>query len=291
MRRASLSLAKMLTIMIRKLFLLSSFCSLLFAADAQQLRVPASSPTQTVQQDFGISSVQLIYSRPGMRGRKIFGDLVPYGKVWRTGANAATRIKFNDDVNFGGQPLKAGEYALYTIPREDEWDIVINKGSANWGTDYKQEDDILRIKAKPVKLADAVETFTMQIENIKPTSSELKIMWEKTAVAVPIAVDIDKKIMAQIEALMNKDNRPYFAAAMYYLDSGKDLKQAVAWFDKAAEQNPEAYWVYHQKANALAKLGRKEEARQAATKSIELAKAQNNEDYVKLNEKLLGSLK
>jgi tetratricopeptide (TPR) repeat protein len=277
--------------MIRKLFLATSFCAFLSATDAQQLRVPAPSPTQTIQQDFGISSVQLIYSRPGMKGRKVFGDLVPYGKVWRTGANAATRIKFNDDVNFGGQPLKAGEYALYTIPREDEWDIVINKGSVNWGTDYKQEDDILRVKAKPVKLADAVETFTMQIENIKPTSAELKIMWEKTAVAVPISVDIDKKVMEQIDNLMNKDNRPYFAAAMYYMEAGKDTKQALAWLDKALEQNPEAFWVHHQRANALAKLGKKEEARQAANKSIELAKAQNNDDYVKLNEKLLASLK
>lgn len=277
--------------MIRKLLLLSSFCVVLSATDAQQLRVPAPSPTQTVQQDFGVSSVQLIYSRPGVKGRKIFGDLVPYGKVWRTGANSATRIKFNDDVNFGGQPLKAGEYALYTIPREDEWDIIINKGSENWGPEYKQENDILRVKAKPAKLADAVETFTVQMENIKPTSADLKITWEKTAVAVPITVDIDKKIMGQIDDLMNKDNRPYFAAAMYYLETGKDLKQAVAWFDKAAEQNPDAYWVYHQKANALAKLGKKDEAKQAAAKSIELAKAQNNDDYVKLNEKLLASLK
>lgn len=277
--------------MIRKMLFITGFCITLSTTNAQQLRVPASSPTQTIQQDFGVSSVQLIYSRPGMKGRKIFGDLVPYGKVWRTGANAATRIKFNDDVSFGGQPLKAGEYALYTIPHEDEWDIVINKGSANWGTDYKQEDDILRVKAKPTKLDNAMETFTLQIENIKPTSGELKIMWEKTAVVVPIAVDIDKKVMAQIDDLMNKDNRPYFAAAMYYMESGKDLNQAITWFDKALEQNPDAYWVYHQKANALAKQGKKEAAKQAANKSIELAKVQNNDDYVKLNEKLLGNLK
>lgn len=277
--------------MTRKLFLLLLFCASLFSLDAQQLKVPAPSPTQTLQQDFGISSVQIIYSRPGMKGRKIFGDLVPYGKVWRTGANSATRVKFNDDVNFGGQPLKAGEYALYTIPGENEWDIIVNKGSENWGTDYKQEDDILRVKAKPVKLDDMVETFTLQMENIKPTSADLNIMWEKTAVAVPITVDNDKKIMAQIDDLINKDNKPYYGAAMYYLNSGKDLDQAVTWFNKALEQDPNAYWVHHQKANALAKLGKKDEAKQAAAKSMELAKAQNNPDYVKLNEKLLASLK
>jgi tetratricopeptide (TPR) repeat protein len=276
--------------MLRKLL----FAVILFAAvssDAQQLRTPAPSPTQTVQQDFGISSMQLIYSRPNMRGRKVFGDLVPYGKIWRTGANQATRIKFNDDVSIGGQPLKAGEYALYTIPGENEWDVVINKGSANWGTDYKQGDDILRVKAKPTRLANTVETFTMQFDNVKPTSAELTIMWDKTAVAIPITVDIDTKVMAQINSLMSNDNRPYFGAAMYYLESGKDLNQAVAWFDKAIEQNPNAFWVYHQKANALAKLGKKEEARKTANRSIELAKAQNNDDYVKLNEKLIAGLK
>jgi tetratricopeptide (TPR) repeat protein len=276
--------------MIRKLL----FATILFASltsDAQQLRTPAPSPTQTVQQDFGISSMQLIYSRPGMRGRKVFGDLVPYGKVWRTGANQATRIKFNDDVSIGGKPLKAGEYALFTIPGENEWEIIVNKGSENWGTVYKQEDDLLRVKVKPTKLNDNVETFTMQFENVKPTSADLTIMWEKTGVRIPITTDIDTKVMAQINNLMNRDNRPYFNAAMYYLETGKDLNQAVVWFDKAIEQNPNAFWVYHQKANALAKLGKKEDAKQAANKSIELAKAQNNDDYVKLNEKLLADLK
>ena len=277
--------------MLRRFFFVALASATFYVSDAQQLKTPAPSPTQTLQQDFGVSSMQLIYSRPAMKGRKIFGDLVPYGKVWRTGANAATRIKFNDDVLFGGQPVKAGEYALYTIPGENEWDVIINKGSANWGTDYKQEDDIVRVKAKPAKLNDAVESFTMQFENVKPTSSDLKIMWEKTAVAVPVTVDVDSKIMAQIDNLMNKDNRPYFNAAMYYLESGKDLNKAVSWFDKAIEQTPNAYWVYHQKANALAKLGKKEEARQTATKSMELARTQKNDDYVKLNEKLLASLK
>lgn len=272
--------------------LIACTCILLAFTTAQaQLKTPAPSPTQTIKQDFGLSSVELIYSRPGIKARKIFGDLVPYGQVWRTGANAATRLKFNDDVMIGGQPLKAGEYALYTVPGESEWQIIINKGSANWGTDYKQEDDLFRIKVKPMKMDAAVETFTMQFANVKPTSMELHIMWDKTAVAIPITTDVDKKVMAQIDQLINNDNRPYFNAAMYYLETGKDLNQAVAWFDKALEQNPSAYWVYHQKANALAKLGKKEEAKQTAAKSMQLAREQKNEDYVKLNEKLIASLK
>jgi hypothetical protein len=277
--------------MLRKLIFSASICLAFLQIDAQQLKTPAPSPTQTVKQDFGISSVDLIYSRPGMKGRKIFGDLVPWGKVWRTGANQATRIKFADDVTIAGQPVKAGEYAIFTVPNEKEWDIIINKGSANWGTDYKPEADVVRVKATPKKLDNSVETFTMQFDNIKPTSMDLQIMWDKTVVNVPIATDIDKKVMAQIDQLMNKDNRPYFAAAMYYLEAGKDLNQAVTWFDKGIEQNPNAFWMYHQKANALAKLGKKEEAKTAAKKSMDLATAQKNDDYVELNKKLLDRLK
>ena len=276
---------------MKKLIAGSMICLALYSADAQPIKTPAPSPTQTVKQDFGISSVELIYSRPGMKGRKIFGDLVPYGKVWRTGANQATRIKFADDVTIGGQAIKAGEYALFTIPNEKEWEIIINKGSANWGTDYKQADDIARVKVKSMKLEQPVESFTMQFANVKANTAELQIMWDKTAVAVPIATDVDKKVMTQIENVMNKDNRPYFQAAMYYMETGRDLNQALTWFDKAIEQNPKAFWVYHQKANALAKLGKKDDARTTAQKSMDLARDQKNDDYVKLNEKLIETLK
>jgi tetratricopeptide (TPR) repeat protein len=276
--------------MLNKLLIAGIFCCSVLLADAQTIKTPQPSPTQTIKQDFGISSVELNYSRPGMKGRKIFGDLVPWGKVWRTGANSATRIKFTDDVTIGGQQLKAGEYAIYTVPNEKEGEIIINRGSADWGTNYKQEDDIFRVKATPVKLDQSVETFTMQFANIKPNSGELQLMWDKTLVAVPFTTDIDKKIMADIDRIMSTDSRPYFQAAMYYLETGRDLNQAVVWFDKAIEQNGSAYWVYHQKANALAKLGKKSEAKTTAQKSMELAKTAKNDDYVKLNEKLIASL-
>lgn len=275
---------------MKKIFLAIIIASALLNATAQ-IKTPAPSPTQTIKQDFGISSIELIYSRPGIKGRKIFGDLVPWNKVWRTGANSATRIKFNDDVMFGGQPLKAGEYALYTFPNENEWEIIINKGSANWGTDYKQEDDIFRVKVKPTKLDHPVETFTMQFANVKPTSTDLMIRWDKTSVSVPITTEIDQKVMAQINNMLNKDNRPYFQAAMYYLENGKDLNQALLWFDKAIEQNPNGYFIYYQKANALVKLGRKDEAKAVSQKSMQIAKEQKNDDYVRLNEKLLAELK
>jgi tetratricopeptide (TPR) repeat protein len=277
--------------MLRKMILVAAVAICCNQANSQQLRTPAPSPTQTVKQDFGISSVELIYSRPGLKGRKLFVDLAPLGKVWRTGANSATRIKFNDDVTFGGQPLKAGEYAIYTVPGEKEWEVIINKGSANWGTEYKEADDIFRVKVKPMTISEKIETFTMQFDNVKSSSLDLTLLWGNTAVRVPITTDIDKKVMAQLENAMFKDNRPYFAAAMYYMDTNRDLNQAVTWFDKALEQSPNAYWIYHQKANALAKLGKKDEARTTAQKSMDLATSQNNPDYVELNRKLLATLK
>lgn len=140
-------------------------------------------------------------------------------------------------------------------------------------------------------MKDKIETFTMQFANVKPSSCELQMMWENTAVSLPISTDVESVVMKQIENTMNKDNRPYYQAALYYLENGKDLNQALAWFDKAIELQPNAYWVYHQRANALAKLGKKEDAKASAQKSIQLAKEAKNDDYVRLNEKLLDQLK
>lgn len=277
--------------MLKQLLVCSILSAIISTSDAQLLKTPAPSPVQTIKQDFGISFMELTYSRPDMRGRKIFGDLVPWGQVWRTGANAITKIKFADDVSIGGQALKAGEYAIYTIPNENQWEVIINKDANVWGTVYKPENDVLRVKLPSSKLDYPVETFTMQFANIKSNSADLQIMWDKTLVALPITTDVDKTVMTQINNIMNKDNRPYYQAAMYYMETGKDLNQALTWFDKAIGQNPNAYWVYLQKANALARLGKKEDARKTAQKSMELAKADNNQDYVKLNEKLLESLK
>jgi hypothetical protein len=273
-----------------KKILIAAFCFVALVSSAQ-LKTPAPSTTQTIKQDFGLSSIEVTYSRPNMKGRKIFGDLVPYGKMWRTGANAATRIKFEDDVTVGGMPVKAGEYALYTIPNPDEWEIILNKSVNSGVADYKQEEDVARFKIKPVTMPVPAETFTMQFMNVGASTAELNLRWDKTVVAIPIATDIDTKIMGQINDLMNKDNRPYFQAAMYYSDNGKDLGQAIKWFDKALEQNPDGYWIYHQKAKTLAKMGKKDEAKQVAQKSMDIAREQKSDDYVALNEKLLASLK
>ena len=278
--------------MFKKLLLCGGICAILFTADAQSLRTPQPSTTQTIKQDFGIGNIELSYSRPAMKGRKIFGDLVPFGKVWRTGANNATTLTFSDSVTIGGTKLAPGKYGLLSIPNKDQWTLIIsNQTDVTSPAAYKQESDAARVNVKPASLKDAVETFTMQFANVKSNSADLQIMWDNVAVSLPITTDVDGKVMAQINNLINKDNRPYFQAAMFYMETGRDLNQAVSWMDKAIEQNPNAFWVYHQKANALAKLGKKNEAKAAAQKSMEIAKEAQNDDYVELNKKLLDSLK
>jgi len=276
---------------MRKLFLTALAASLFILADAQSLTTPQPSPTQTIKQNFGLSNIELSYSRPGIKGRKIFGDLVPFGKVWRTGANNATTLTFADDVTIGNTKIKAGKYGLLTIPDQKSWTIIITKQTdVTSPAAYKQDQDVVRVDVTPMKMGESMETFTMQFANVKPSSCELQMMWDKTAVTLPIMTDVETKVMGQIDQLMNKDNRPYYNAALYYLENGKDLNQALAWFDKAVEQQPDAFWVHHQRANCLAKLGKKEEAKLAAEKSKALAAEQKNDDYVRLNEKLLVEL-
>lgn len=258
---------------------------------AQSLRTPAASPSTTVKQDFALSSIELSYSRPAVKGRVIFGDLVPYGKIWRTGANNATTITFGEDVTVGGKAVKAGKYGLLTIPGQTEWTVIISRQTdVTSPASYKPDQDVARISAAPTTLAKSAENFTIQIGNIQPGSCELSIMWDRTAVSVPITADVETQVMKQIDRLVINDSKPYFPAAMYYMENNKDLNMALEWFNKAAQNDPKAFWVFHQKANCLAKLGRKAEAIETAQKSMALAQEAKNDDYVKLNQDLIKKL-
>ncbi|MEP7317439.1 MAG: DUF2911 domain-containing protein [Panacibacter sp.] len=277
---------------MKKINLLIIFSALFFCSFAQELNTPQPSPTQQLSQNFGLAKIDLSYSRPGMKGRNIFGDLVPYGKVWRTGANQATTLTFGDDVMIGGTKVPAGKYGLLTIPDASEWTVIITKQTdVTSPAAYKQDQDVVRVKATPVDIGFPVETFTIMFGNVASNSCDLQIIWDNIAVTLPITTDVDSKLSAQIKELMENDNRPYFQAAMYYIETGKDLNQAVAWLDKATAQTPEGFWIYYQKARALAKLNKKQEALTASNKSIELAKAAKNDDYVALNNKLQKEMK
>jgi hypothetical protein len=226
-----------------------------------------------------------------VKGRKIFGDLVPFGKVWRTGANQATTLTFGDEVMIGGTKIPAGKYGLLTIPEKDNWTVILTSQlNATSPDDYKKDSDIVRFNAKPFTLKEPQETFTMQFINIKPSACDLRIMWEGTGVVVPITTDVDSKVMAQIDQAMTSEKPPFFEAAYYYLDNNKDIKKAKEWALKAVEADPKAFYKVHLLAKVQAKAGEKANAIATAKRSIELAKQAKNNDYVALNEKLLATL-
>jgi tetratricopeptide (TPR) repeat protein len=261
-------------------------------AQAPKVEFPAASPTCTIKQHFGLTDVEIVYSRPGMKGRTIFGSLVPYDKVWRTGANNATKITFSTAVKLNGAEIPAGTYALFTIPGENEWTIIISKNVTQSALQYDEKADVVRVKATPVKLAETIETFTIEFNNITGESAVLNLVWEKTVVPIKLEVELAGKLMPQIEAVMASDekNKPYYQAAMFYYDHGQDLQKARKWVDAAIAAR-EAHYIVHLKAKILAKLGDKEGAIAAAKRSIELAIKANDTGYVKMNEDLISSLK
>jgi hypothetical protein len=266
--------------------------ALVFQTNAQGLKTPSASSTQTVNQEFGLGNIELSYSRPNTKGRNIFGGLVPYGAIWRTGANYATTLTFSENVVIGGKNVPAGKYGLLTIPGAAEWTVIISKQlDVTSPAAYKQDMDLVRVNVPAVTLPFSIESFTIFFERVKANSLELMIVWDKTSVSLPITQDIDATVMSQIDDLMTKDNRPYFDAAVYYIENNKDLAKASEWLDKAIVENSSAFWIWYQKAKCLSMLGKKAEAKVASVKSMELAKTAKNGDYVTLNEKLQASLK
>ena len=254
----------------------------LFAAD-EKVEFPAASQHAVVKQRVGLTDVEVDYSRPNKNNRNIFGGLVPFDKIWRTGANRPTRIKFSANVKLGEKEVPAGEYLVYTIPGANEWTIILSKDlNAQSAADYKQESDVARVTAKPIALATPAETFTVGLEDLRADSATLYFEWDKTRVPVKLTTHDIEKVSKGIEAAVKraKPLEPgfYYNAASFYLDQNKDLPQALKWVDQALEKNPTAYFMHYKKAQILAKMGNKKEAVAAAEKSIEILKASPNPD-------------
>jgi len=262
-------------------------------AQAPKLEFPAPSPACTIKQRVGLTDIEIVYSRPSMKGRQIFGSLVPYGAVWRTGANAATKISFNTPVKLNGTEIAAGIYAFYTIPGENEWTIILNKGVGQSGTQYDQAADVARFKATPVKLSDtSIDTLTIEFNHVRDESAVITLVWEQTVVPVKVELDLTSKLVPQIEEAMSatEGRKPYYQAAMFYYDHDQDLKKASQWVDAAIAER-EAHYIVYLKARILAKLGDKQGAIAAAKRSTELAINAKDTGYVKMNEDLITSLK
>ena len=265
------------------------FCAILTGA---QVKMPQPSPTQSIKQDFALGNVSLTYSRPVAKGRKVFGDLVPYNKLWRTGANAATIIKFNQVVEINGKRVDTGSYALYAIPGEEQWEIILNKGTSNWGIDgYKETDDVVRFKTNTTRLKDYVESLTMQFSNILPESMQLEVMWEKTGIVIPIKANIKDRIRADLDKGFNSDKKPYWQAAQFYNEYDINYPKALENITKAVEVNPKAFWMWLYKAKIEKEMGNNAAALESSKKSMDLAREAKNDDYVKMNEDLQKKLK
>jgi hypothetical protein len=259
---------------------------------AQLLKTPQLSSTQIITQDLGLGKVTLTYSRPNVKGRKIFGAMEPYGAVWRTGANAATIIQFSDDVTIEGNKVPAGEYGLFSIPGKDEWTVILNKTAHQWGAyTYKQSDDLLRFKVKTVNHADPLETLTMQFNNVDQTKCVLELRWENISFAFHISTDVDTKVMANIDEIMNHDKKPYFEAALYYYENNKDLKKALEWISAAEKMEPKAPFYKVWKARIQLKMGDKAGALATAQEGVILAKEQKDDEYQRLNQAVVDQAK
>lgn len=261
--------------------------------NAQPLKVPAPSPLQTVKQAFALSDISIEYSRPSAKGRAIYGDLVPFGKLWRTGANAATKITFGEDVKVEGNAIPAGTYALYTIPNKDSWEIIFYKDLTLGGdvANYKKENDVAHFTVKPKALNDKVETFTIDLADMTSKTVNINLNWEKTCIPLNVVADIDGKIMKAIETNVVNDNRPYFQAASYYYENDKELARAAEWIDKGIAANPKAFWMVMLKAKIQTKQKDAKGAVESANKVIALATEAKNDDYVAQAQKLIAENK
>ncbi|MDP9003466.1 MAG: DUF2911 domain-containing protein [Verrucomicrobiota bacterium] len=253
-----------------------------FAAD-EKVEFPQASQHAVVKQRVGLTDVEVDYSRPNKNNRNIFGGVVLFDKIWRTGANKPTRIKFSADVKLGDKDVPAGEYLVYTIPGATQWTIIVSKDlTAQSAAEYKQESDVARVTAKPVSLSAPVETFTIGFEDLRTDSATMYLEWDKTRVPVKLTTHDIEKVTKGIEAAV-KGGTPqepgfYYSAASFYLDQNKDLPQALKWVDQALEKNPTAYFMHYKKAQILGKMGDKKEAVAAAEKSIEILKSSPNPD-------------
>ena len=250
---------------------------------------PQPSSTQSITQDFGLGKINLTYSRPNAKGRTIFGVTEPYDKVWRTGANSATVLKFSDDVSLEGHKVPAGEYGLFSIPGEKQWTIILSKNAKQWGAySYKDSEDFLRFTVTPEKTAKPVETFTIQFANIYSTSGEMQLLWQNTAVTIHLTCDIDSKIMANIDSAMKTDKKPYYDAVIYYWNNNKDMTKALEWANEMGKiPGLPPYVAKLWTARVLLKKGDKAAAATTAKEGIKLASDGKNDEYIRLNNEVL----
>ncbi|HRI00443.1 MAG TPA: DUF2911 domain-containing protein [Saprospiraceae bacterium] len=268
-----------------KNFLFLIFCFQLVFLHAQ-ITTPAPSPFCKLEQKLGLGTVTVEYSRPSMKSRVVFGDLVPYDKMWRTGANASTKITFTEDVMVEGKTLAKGTYALYSIPGKETWDIIFYSDAIQSGLpkNYDITKEALKVRVSAEQTLSSVESFTIDINDIKADAATLNLIWENVLVSVKLKFDVESKVLKNIDkVLAGPSADDYYIAARYYFDNGKDNSSALMWIQKSNTADPQ-FWKLRLESLILAKAGRKQEAIEVATRSKTMAIAAGNDDYVKMNE-------
>jgi len=258
-----------------------------------KITTPQPSPKATVEQRVGLTDVSVEYSRPGVKGRAIFGDLVPFGKTWRTGANSNTKVTFSSDVSIDGQTLNAGSYGLYTVPNENSWEVMFYSESDNSGVprDWDDTKVIAKTSVEVYSMPMNVETFTITFDDVSGTSAVIGILWEKTYVGIKFEVPTDKLVSETIAAVMaaSPEAGDYYNAAIYYRQQDLDIKKANEWMEKAMSLTEKpAFWQLRQQSLIYAKMGDTEKAIAVAEKSLELSKKAGNEAYIKMNTQSLA---
>lgn len=260
-----------------------------FRVNAQDLKIPQPSTSQHIDQDFGLGKVSITYSRPNTKGRTIFGAMEPYGQVWRTGANFATRIRLTDSIRIAGHPLPAGEYSLFTIPGPQQWTVILNKTVEQWGAySYDSTKDLFRFTIPAARLEPKLETFTIAFGNMTVEHGELQLMWDNTLVSVPLDVDVDAQVMANIDKAMQTDKKPYYFAAIYYYNHNKDMNRALAWMTERDKAQPNAFNVKYWLARIKLKMGDKTGAVASANEGLKLATAESSTEYIRMNKEVLS---
>ena len=258
-----------------------------------KITTPQPSPKATVEQRVGLTDVSVEYSRPGVRGRTIFGDLVPFGKTWRTGANSNTKVTFSSDVSIDGQTLNAGSYGLYTVPNENSWEVIFYSESDNSGVprDWDDTKIVAKTSVEVYSMPMNVETFTITFDDVSSTSAVIGLLWEKTYVGIKFEVPTDKLVSETIDAVMaaSPEAGDYYNAAIYYRQQDIDIKKANEWMEKAMSLTEKpAFWQLRQQSLIYAKMGDTEKAIAVAEKSLELSKKAGNEAYIKMNTQSLA---
>ena len=268
------------------------FTLLLFTVNLSfsQINTPRVSPASKVEQMVGLTEIEIEYSRPSMRGREVFGNLVPFGKVWRTGADNSTKISFDTDVIISGKTIQSGTYSIFSIPNKESWEIILYSDVELWGVprDWSENKIVFSsmFDVKKLKKSNTVETFTISFNDLTNNDVNMSISWENTSVDIKIEVPTRSMVESDINKVLsdNPKSSDYYAAAVFYRQENINLDKALEWMNKAIEMNESPrFWQYRQQSLIMAANDKFAEAVDAAKKSLNLAIEADNQDYIKMN--------